>query len=476
MIYDVAVIGDDLSSYVAASAASCRGLKTVLLSETGMEDIAVIGGLSFPIDATPLSGFIFSEAGETFLRDLNISSKVALLDPGYQVILPEHRIDFFHDKDLLVREFTREFPDLTQELKSFYEFFEILVSESRSWLNQHPRVKPSGIKEYFDYLHLVPSLAKIHLARMKLNNIVSRQAAFRKVIEAQQSLLSFRDSCPSSLFAFYPLMAPLLGVGWFPKGKQTIFEAAVDKVVSSGGLYLKGAETLSIKKRKPFEITYNDSDKTPSKIEAHKMIISTKWPNTHLLIDRKKKINLDDLLRPVKTTHCPFTVHLGVKPHALPEKMARHVAVICDMKRDIHDDNLIILHSCAENDQDLASGNIALTATMYLANDFRVWSQEALMLKAQSMLERLEFFLPFLKENIEFYDVNESVVISKKQRQIINSKYQLRSALLTGIAAKNNQTRLENVYLAGASLLLDIGFDGEFLSGVNAARLALGEG
>ena len=63
------------------------------------------------------------------------------------------------------------------------------------------------------------------------------------------------------------------------------------------------------------------------------MIVSTKWQNMHLLIERKKKINLADLIRPVKISHYPFTIHLGISQKCIPEKMARHVAVISDVNK-----------------------------------------------------------------------------------------------------------------------------------------------
>lgn len=473
MIYDVIVIGDDLSSYVAAAESAAGGMKTALLSETGMEDTAVIGDVSFHIDPTPLSGFVFSEAGNLLLKKLNIAHKVFLLDPGYQVILPEHRIDFFHDQDKLVEEMTREFPQLSGELKSFYKDLETLLPVLQSWLKNHPGIQPFGLRNYFHYWRLMPHMARNGFGRLKINQVMSRHVAFRKVIEAQQHLLSFRQNHPHSFFSLYPLCVHLFGVGCFPQGKQTIYDAAVQKVISSGGIYLPGVQAMSIKKGTPFEITYHDSDHIASKIEARQMIVSTKWPNMYLLIDKKKKISFGDWIRPVHVTHCPFTLHLGIKPSALPEKMARHVAVVPDITRDVYDDNLMILYSCAENDKDLSAPKIPLSVTVFLPNDYDTWTEDHLTQKAQSILNRLEIFLPFLKENIEFYDLSASMDVSKKQRQLINSKYRVHNACLTGLAAKNHRTRFKKIYLTGASLLLDIGFDGEILSGINAAHRVL---
>jgi hypothetical protein len=148
--------------------------------------------------------------------------------------------------------------------------------------------------------------------------------------------------------------------------------------------------------------------------------------------------------------------------------MATHVAVITDVNKDIYDDNLIILLSGASDDgKNISSSKMPLSATVFLPNDPAIWSEENLSKTADSIIERLEYFLPFLK--IESLDTEESINISKKQREIVNPKYQLRNSLISGFAAKNNKTRFGNIYLTGASLLTDAGLEGEIISGINAA-------
>ena len=105
----------------------------------------------------------------------------------------------------------------------------------------------------------------------------------------------------------------------------------------------------------------------------------------------------------------------------------------------------------------------------FLPDNQDIWSRDNLIQTANSMIVRLEYFLPFLKENIEFFDIEESINISQKQRDVVNSKYQIRNALITGFAAKDNKTRFRNIYLTGASLVADAGFEGEIISGINAA-------
>jgi len=281
-------------------------------------------------------------------------------------------------------------------------------------------------------------------------------------------LLSFKTKDQNSIFSHFQYSAPLRGVYYFRHGKQGLFKSLINKITSANGLYLKNCEVLSIQKGKFIEVTVMDKNGVPSRIEAEKLIVSTKWQNMHLLIERKSNLNFDDFLRPVKVSYYPFTIHLGIRKKSIPEKVARHVAVISDVHKHIYDDNLIILELNAPEDGITTSAKSLLTATIFLADDQLTWSKENLTAHARSIIERLEYFLPFLKENIEFFDIKESINISQKQRAAVNAKYQFKNSFISGLAAKSNKTTFSNTYLTGASLLTDAGFEGEIISGINA--------
>jgi hypothetical protein len=146
------------------------------------------------------------------------------------------------------------------------------------------------------------------------------------------------------------------------------------------------------------------------------------------------------------------------------------MAVVTDIHKDIYDNNLIILESGKpEEEAHAASARIPLTATVFLPNNEDAWSPENLAKESSSILDRLEYFLPFLKDNIEFFDLEKSIALSKISHGIFNPKYKIRSSFITGFASRTNKTRFKNVYLTGASLLTDAGFEGEIISGINAA-------
>ena len=476
-MYDLIVIGDDLSSHVAAAVATRYGLSTALIAESGLGDTFIIGDYVYNLDPTPITGMGSNQTLLSLFAELDIEPierDGLLLNPAYQVILPKHRIDFFSDQESLVSEMEREFPQLEIEINKFYDYTMKYSAVFSQWLRNHPFVQIRSIRDFGNYLKIIPNLIRHKLKAKKFNQILISNPSLKKVWEAQQALLSFSTINQHSFSSSFIYSAPLRGIFYFDQGKQILFNALIKKIESTGGTYMSSCEISAIEKGRLINVDVTDKDGVLSKITARKMIVSSKWTGMPLLTGHSKKINITDLLRPVKITSYPFTLHLGVSKKCFPEKTARHIAVVCDVDRDIHDHNLIILHLSIPQEHDgISESKISMTATVFLPNDSEVWTRENLKAQAESMIDRLEFFLPFLKENIELVDIDKSIDIHNECRQIVNPKYQVSNSFFTGFAAKNNKTRFGNIYLSGASLLTDAGFEGEIISGINAASKVL---
>jgi phytoene dehydrogenase-like protein len=472
-MHDLIVIGDDLSSHVAATVAANCGLDTVLVAEQGTGGICLLGDFAFNIDPTPLSGFGVNQTCLTLLAELDIpliERDGLLLDPAYQIILPEHRIDFFNDKEALIKEMIREFPQHGREITAFYKSAAKKGTIFSQWLHDHPFIRPRSLKDCFTYLKLIPHLIKHQVEMAKFKRLLSRDASLNKVFEAQEALLCSTIGNQNSFSSNFQYCAPFRGIYYFRQGKQILFNSLIKKLEAQGGLYFSSCEISKIKKGKAIEVEAVDKSGNTSGISAKFLIVSTKWKGMHLVLDGKKNINFGDWISPVKISHLPFTIHLGCARKCMPEKMTRHVAVVPDVDKNIFDNNLIILETSMPADETLtAEARVSLTATVFLPDDHAMWSKENLAVTATSMIDRLDFFLPFLKDNIEFFDLEKSIDISGMSHSVFNPKYKIRNSFITGFAARTNRTWFKNVYLTGASLLTDAGFEGEIISGINAA-------
>jgi phytoene dehydrogenase-like protein len=477
-MHDLIVIGDDLSSHIAAAVAAGYGLDTALIAPRGTGGIYLLGDFAFNIDPTPLTGFGAAQTWLTLLAELDIppiEREGRLLNPAYQIILPEHRIDFFNEKEALINEMAREFPEHAREINAFYESAEKKCKIFNEWLHSHPFIQPLNIKDYYNYLKMMPHFMMHQIEKAKFKMLLNHNASLKKVFEAQEALLSYTTGNKYSFSSSFQHCAPFRGIYHFQHGKQIIFNSLIKKLESNNGLYLSSCEVLNINSGNSIEIEIADLAGNSSIISAKNLIVSTKWESMHLLFADKKKIDFGEWISPVTISHLPFTIHLGCPRQCLPEKMACHLAVISDVEKNIFDDNLIILESNIPADEMMPAANkVSLTATVFLPDNPDVWSQDNLAVQASSIIDRLEFFLPFLKENIEFFDLEKSIEISKTSHGVFNPKYKIRNSFITGFAARTNKTRFKNIYLTGASLLADAGFEGEILSGMNAASRVIG--
>jgi phytoene dehydrogenase-like protein len=472
-MYDLIIIGDDLSSHVSAAYASQNGLHTLLIAEGGLGGLQLIGDFVFNIDPTPITGLGPDQLGLSVLTELGIAppeAQAASINPAFQVILPDHRIDFYNDPGSLTSELTREFPELDQDISDYYNIAFDASSVFNDWITEHPQIQPQNLKEYFAYLKIFFYIVRYKFGAVKFDKILSQDASLEKVWEAQQALLSGNLDDLFSFASAFQYCAPLRGVSYFPQGKQFLFNALVEKLESSNGLYLNNYQVASIARNKTIDLEIKAPDGTISKVSGHHLIVSTKSDKLSLLLGNHKHINFSDWLRPAKIAYYPFTIFLGVAETCLPEQIARHIAVVTDVTKDIYDNNLIILEtSLPEKGKSLSPARTSLTATVYLPDMKENWTGDALQREANSILERLEVFLPFLKDNIELNNIAKSIDISMQYRKVLNPKYKVHNALFTSFAAKSNKTRFNNVFLTGASLLTDAGFDAEIISGKNAA-------
>jgi phytoene dehydrogenase-like protein len=472
-MYDLIVIGDDLSSHVAAAYASHNGLNTLLIAESGLGGLQLIDDFIFNLDSTPFTGLGPEQLGCSILTDLGIGppeTEGTSINPAYQIILPEHRIDFYNNPSTLKAELVREFPAWDEGISDYYDAVSSASNVFQDWMVQHPKIQPQNLKEYFSYLKIFPHIVRYKFGAVRFDKILSQNTSLEKVWEAQQAMLSFNNEDLFSFASAFQYCAPLRGVSYFPQGKQFLFNALIEKVESTKGLYLNNYQVSSITKNKIIELEIKPKDGTISKVSGHNLIVSTKSSSLSLIRENNKPVNFSEWFRPAKIAYFPYTIFLGVAQRCLPEQFARHIAVVTDVNRDIHDNNLIILEtSLPEKDNKVSQAKASLSATVFLPDIEKYWTGDSLKHQANSILDRLEVFLPFLKENIELFNVETSINISMDYRKVLSPKYKVRNAFFTSFAAKSNKTRFGNIFLTGASLLIDAGFDAEIISGKNAA-------
>lgn len=480
-MYDTIVIGNDLSSLIAASISSRYGKKTILLCEGDITNIYSEAGYTFNIDPFPWTGFgpkqtflqLFSELDMPFTD----KSHVLRLDPSLQIILPEHRIDLYNRKDFLIEEMEREFKENTKSIRKLHAAVSKSSNLITGFIRKNPFIRPKTVKDFFRFIGNIPIFIGNRSVLSKRLKETQNVPSLKRVFEAELLLLS--NLCTNEvnpLSSAYILSLPWEGLFSHLGGKYIIMDALRRKFASCGGRFINNISIMRLNvKKDEIEIDI-DAGESMSTIKGKNLIISTKWEKFKpMLLNDERFSKLAKKFESIEAVYHPFTLHMGVSDKGIPEKMASHVIVIGDEKFPVMDNNLIFLETSSTGDTGCAPpGKRVISATVFLKESPLRLSNDDLEGVSTGILENIEGFLPFLRENLDFRNVEKSIEMSRKYQEVVNQKFKINGNPLLGISILSNRTPVKNVFLTGGMLLAGLGFDGEVISGMNAAHHVVG--
>ncbi|MEW6334763.1 MAG: hypothetical protein AB1558_10870 [Thermodesulfobacteriota bacterium] len=471
---DTIVIGRDLSSLIAALTSSRLGFKTILISEGGCRAEHREAGYAFPVDPTPLSGYGDGQTVAHLLRALDLEPEEApqplLVDPAIQVILSNHRIDLFHEPEPLIRELIREFPQSAGEIRRLYDSVDRAKGMIESWIGEdHARPK-RGLGTTLRGLIRLPAALT---GRLSLSNGGGEESrALIRVIEAQLTVLSHlhTDAARLPLCAGYILSLPQRGI-FYPAGGPTAWINWLrDRFTESGGVMLDDCSVIRIdtKPDVAIDLTVPGGSTT---LQARHLIVSAQWEKLKpLLLQQRACRRLAAKLASVPPAAHPFCLHLGVHSGGLPDQLAPYALWVRDASKPIMDQNLVFIQTSRPDDLERApKGKRALCATAYLGKSPTMLTDQELSGVAKSIIDSLEGLLPFLRESIDYVNIETSIALSRDSHEIVNQKYHAPAGLVIGMETLSPDTSLPNVFLTGGILRAGLGFEGEILSGMDAA-------
>jgi phytoene dehydrogenase-like protein len=243
--------------------------------------------------------------------------------------------------------------------------------------------------------------------------------------------------------------------------------------IDSGGELMDGCSVMRID-TKPKIIVDVENAGSSSTLHSNTLIVSTHWEKLNLLLFHQKAFR--SVVRRVGSNHpnaYPFCLHLGVHQEGLPEKMAPYVAVVSDDRIPARNQNLVFIERSLQGETGRApEGRRALSATVFLKESPLVLNNTELKGIAKTIVDALEGFLPFLRESIDYVNIEKSIAFARQSQESVNQKYRARKRSIIAMNTLSPETPLHNVLLTGGVLRAGLGFEGEILSGMDAALLA----
>lgn len=480
-MYDTIVIGNDLSSLVAAAVISHHGKRTALLSESDVKHDYSDFGYTFNIDPLPLTGFGPAQICSGLLEHLGVPtaaySGLQLLNPGLQIILSDHRLDCFHRSEELLSDMEREFSGHVDEIRKLYSSVLKISGLVRQRIMEKPYSYHSNFNEFLSLLKDIPIILKERYLLSKRFKSIAKDPSLSRVFEAESAILSNSINNRNSSFTIssaYALSLPLRGLYHHVGGNETLMGLLKSAFEASGGHLIRNCSVMRINVGREIDVDVSVPE-TLSQIRGRYLVASTKWEKLRLLLLSGRKLRrMERRLKMVKSAYYPFTLHMGILERCIPEKMATYVALVIDKNRPVMDDNLVFVEiSPSECKERAPAGKRALSATIFLKENPLVLTNDDLKEVSQVIFCALEKFLPFLRENLDFLNIGTSIELSRKCQELVNQKYTMRPDSYFGVSGISSKTPIRNVFMTGGMLWPGLGFEGEILSGLNAANLLI---
>ncbi|NPV03340.1 MAG: NAD(P)/FAD-dependent oxidoreductase [Syntrophaceae bacterium] len=479
-MYDVIVIGSDLSSLIAALLAARYGRKTLLVSESGLEDCLSRSGYVFNIDPFPWSGFGLGQVFSRLLSELNIPlpepSRASPLNPALQVILPEHRIDFFLDRDALLHDLGREYPGEEKQLQALYQSVakvgETLERAVRETLETRDRSLKGLMKSCLDMPFVMGEIWRLE---QKIR-AVAKRPSLGAVFDSEFTLLSnLHVNHAKPLSSAYLLSLPWRGLYYHFGGKHRMLEQLRKRYEDLRGETLSPCAVEAVRAGGRIEVDIRTKGK-PAGLLAQRLVISTKSPALEKVLSSDGRFSrLARRLRKVETRLFPFTLHLGVDNRGLPDRMGEYVIHISEPSAEAACPFLFLEANVADDTALAPPGKRTLAITALLPRSPVEMANGELAAAADDVLLSLEGFLPFLRESIEFMDLDGSIDVSRRYQQVVNPRYRFTGLSLPGLMTFPVRSHRPNVLLTGGMTFAGLGFEGEVLSGMKAGQLAAGD-
>ena len=464
-MYDVIVIGNDISSLIAACRAVDLGFKAVLVSDNPPQPQFTLQGFSFDLD--PLPYHTIPDMDDfAFLKCLS-SNDSDDSKPVLQVILPAHRVDFSFGKHDQIKEFIREFPDHSIQIHRLYNLIDDSSRIIESLITPLAHSKPVTVL-------LSPLLKTLRYSLLWSIQMKRLQdiPALRNILETHNGLFS-GCSCPASLplTSACHLSGSMKRNPYLQTPKGTVFDALRDYLRNHGGSLYEAYPVLKVQTGKDIEVSIIQQDGEVC-LAGKNLILSTAWGELdHLINDDRiakwRRHHADALGQ----SYYPYTLHIGVCEKAIPEKMARYVIVNSGNDDFSADANpFVFLEISNPGDLSRAPQDArALSATIFLKTSPRALGPDRLIKISDIIFKRLNNFLPFLKENLLALDVEASSDLSIKYQDLIMPKFG-RCPGFIGSAIFSSKKPKKNVIMTGNVPFPALGFTGEVFSGIYAAN------
>lgn len=482
MLFDVTILGSELSGLIAGALLVKRGYNVLIAEVEAQAHVKKVGeyrlrrfpGMFFGFGKGQIYSEIFAELGIPFLD----KKRFLMAEPGFQVVTPDRRVDIPQERDDLFRTFSLEFPtesgkmvslvnDIDRHAQSIRGFFvNNVVYPASTWGESRAakKVLASMSEDYKDAINTDYAAFLDHY---------SLSADARSFIDGQVQFLSpvFPDQ-PNLAFAANLVGLTNNGIFRVEGGMKVLEQLYRERISSYRGVCHKTPAIEGIEFAKYNEIKFADQ-KEPIKtryiaLSENPAQFFSAWSPKHLKSELKEKMDL----APPK--HHDFVLYIGIDAGVVPVGMGDNVILIQDPTRELINDNFIMISVSARDDEAVAPlGKRLLAARIKVAPAGGVLDPETTDRLCDRIHAALRELMPFLDDFTDFVAKKESYELYRQEREEAWSQNIDDDKL--GVALLQNRTPHKSVFYTGKAVLPGLGMEGEAISARNFANIISAE-
>jgi phytoene dehydrogenase-like protein len=485
--FDVVVVGARLGSLVAGALLARRGFRVLVLGHTHRPATYEVNGVSLPRESfhflaaqSPVARRIFSELA---LQPL-FRRHATALDPSLQIALPGHRFDLPLDDNHLEREIEREFPEVKRPVDDFHRFVHAVGAQLDRLLERDMVWPPETFLERREFAR-----ASAHQPFDRSGNgrdplgELPDDHPFRTAVRAPVALTTGEDPEQSSHLSMVRLYGAWLRGAASVDGDYAWLESALFSRIEahSGQVRLREkAERILLRRNAPHGVRLAGSGE---EIGCSFVVAGCDLSEVlELVPDRTPFEALFERRGEPQPRYYRYALNLLLAAEGVPEGMGRHVVIVRDRSRPLHDDNAVLVTTHAPDDE----GRRLLRLEMLLPRQAMEGGHHPVATARERLLASAGQVVPFLGRHVMLVDSphdgrDVQDMMGKKTipapapwdrgpaTMPVLYRYPTRAAL--GLGGLPVRTPIRRLLLCNEQVVPGLGMEGSLLAAWSAARV-----
>ena len=476
--YNVVVVGTDLSGLIAAAILAKKNYRVLVLGYPGQQNQYQAEGIEFIRKPTLFTGFDTSAPIKRVFAELSLSlemqNRPKPLEPFYQVVMPNRRIDVVDKERVFQRELGREFPGDDDTIRTFYRLVHEQNKRLSTLLDADYVLPVTGFREVRAWKRLVRETIEDGL-----NDPLSVFPARHPFRSFAIAPLFFSSGCQIEPYSVNQLVRTVNhmnhGLYSISGGLDGLKRTFVEKVKANCGDYRArgNVDRFVLKRGKIREVHLRERrevigcDMVVCNMDVKRFF--NLFPEEH----QKERFHLSIL--ELQPTHVLYTLNIAVRREAIPEPMGQHVFLVRNPTKPLEGSNIVLLSVDAAGPQaDPAIRTLAVTVRLPMRH-LRP-TLDNLTAQDDELMYLAEQVVPFLSEHFITRSSSWVTYDKRTKKPHIDTSHlipiygrPLENVLDAGpISAR---TAYKNVVVGGDHLHSGYGFEGAFMGGLNLAQL-----